>query len=411
MARPDEAQARATLARIAAGASFADEAATSVDPTSKAKKGDLGWLPRSALSAGLAKEAFVAPIGKVQGPVLAEGAWSVYLVQDRRLPDDAAYGLVKDRLRADLEPQARSAAAEKHRAKLVADLKGRVDQKAIAATGDGLQATPEQSAKVVASAGGVTVTYGQVLKELGGGHGGAGGSGRASPEVKATLAQDLLGRAVLEQAAMKRFSKDPAVQAAAARAERAAVAVAYAEKLRREAPGPSTAEVEGRYEARKRDFMTPGGRRCFQLVAPTEDGVKKLAARVAAGEDFAKVAADSSDRRSAAKGGEVGFITDDEIARVERPDGEPALAAAVLGTPAGQLSKPIRTAAGYRVMRCEAHVPAKGATLDEVRHRITMELKGERSVAAVRQRAAALREKATVQVDEAALTAMVPPKK
>ncbi len=130
VARPDEAQARATLARIAAGASFADEAATSVDPTSKAKKGDLGWLPRSALSAALAKEAFVAPIGKVQGPVLAEGAWSVYLVQDRRLPDEAAYALVKDRLRADLEPQARSAAAEKHRAKLVADLKGRVDQKA-----------------------------------------------------------------------------------------------------------------------------------------------------------------------------------------------------------------------------------------------------------------------------------------
>ncbi len=229
--------------------------------------------------------------------------------------------------------------------------------------------------------------------------------------MKATLAQDLLGRAVLEQAAMKRFSRDPAVQAVAARAERAAVAAAYAEKLRREAPGPSTAEVEGRYEARKRDFMTPGGRRCFQLVAPTEAAVKKLAARVAAGEDFEKVAADSSDGRSAAKGGEVGFITDDEIARVERPEGEPALAAAVVGTPAGQLSKPVKTAVGYRVVRCEPYVPAKGATLDEVRHRITMELKGERSVAAVRQRAAALREKASVQVEEAALAAMLPPKK
>ncbi len=407
VARATEAEARATLDRILKGSSFAEEAKTSTDPASKAKGGDLGWMMRSALAPALTKEVFQAPLKRPLGPVSVDGGFAVFLVQDRRLPDEAAYAVVNDQLRRDLELNARSAATETHVAGLVKERKGGVDEKAIAATGDSLDVSGKRGAKVVAKAGKVQVTYAQVVRELGGGHGGARqGPPRASPEVKTTLALDLLGKALLDEAAWKRFSKDPAVARAAAKAERAAVAAAYADRLRMEAPEPSSAEVEGRYQARKGEFMTPGGRRCFQLVAATEEGARKLAARVASGEDFAQVARESTDQRTARQGGLIGFVTDAELERVRQPDGDPALAAVVASVPPGELSAPIKTQAGYRVIRCEAHVAEKGATLDQVRHRLSMELKAERGAGALRHKADALRAGAKVQVDEAALAAL-----
>jgi parvulin-like peptidyl-prolyl isomerase len=355
----------------------------------------------------LAREVFQAPLGKPLGPVQVGKLHAVYLVQDRRLPDEAAYALVKDQLRRDLLPAAQAEAAEAHLVRIVRERKGRVDEKALAATGDALAASPEQGARVVARAGSVRVKYADVLRALGQGH--AGGAPRASPEVKIELARTLLGRALLQEAAWKKLSRDPAVAGARARAERAALAAAVADQVRKGAPHPSSAEVEGRYQARKGEFVTPGGRRCFQLVSPTEEGARKLAARVESGEDFAAVARDSSDKRTAAQGGLIGFVTDGELERVRLAGGEPALAAAVSSLPPAKLSAPIRTQMGFRVIRCEAHVAEKGASLEEVRHRLTMELAAERGAAAVRREAETLRAGARVEVDEAALASLAGP--
>jgi parvulin-like peptidyl-prolyl isomerase len=225
--------------------------------------------------------------------------------------------------------------------------------------------------------------------------------------VKASFARTLLGRAVVEQAALERHGKAPSVLAAVGKAERAALAAAYAESIRRSVPAPTTAEVEGRYQARKADYVAPAGRRCWQLFARTEQGLSALAERVKAGEAFDKVASSNEDVQSAVAHGLVGVITDAEL--VELVKSQPAVASAISSTPPGTPSAPLKMRGGVGIIMCDARTDAKTTPLDDVRHQIAAQLLADKGSVAVRQRAEALRAKAKVELDEAVLAELPEP--
>ena len=105
----------------------------------------------------------------------------------------------------------------------------------------------------------------------------------------------------------------------------------------------------------------------------------------------------------------MGLVSDGDIEALARPDIEPALAAALRDVPPGQLSAPVKTKAGFRVVRCEARKAGQAVTLEQARHRIGMEMKAEAGTAAARKEAADLRAKASVRVDEALLASLAPP--
>jgi peptidyl-prolyl cis-trans isomerase D len=111
--------------------------------------------------------------------------------------------------------------------------------------------------------------------------------------------------------------------------------------------------------------------------------VEALAARVAKGDDFGKVASEASeDEASRSRGGDLGFITEGVV---EKPFADAAFALA-----AGQVSPPVRTSAGWHLVRADQVIPAKKVSLEEARAILAPELiLKDRAAALAREKAAA----------------------
>jgi peptidyl-prolyl cis-trans isomerase D len=111
--------------------------------------------------------------------------------------------------------------------------------------------------------------------------------------------------------------------------------------------------------------------------------IDEAAARVKKGEDFAKVAeALSEDEATRARGGELGFVSEGLF--------DDAFAGAALALERGQVSQPVRSAAGWHLVKAEEIVPAKRVSLDDARETIARELlAGDRALALARERAQA----------------------
>ena len=118
-----------------------------------------------------------------------------------------------------------------------------------------------------------------------------------------------------------------------------------------------------------------------------EDAAKKkvqaAADRVKNGEDFAKVAGEvSDDENTKGRGGDLGFVTEN---LVEKP-----FADAAFGLEAGQVSDPVRTAAGFHLIQATEIVPAKKLSKEDARPEIARELLvKDRTQARARERAQA----------------------
>jgi peptidyl-prolyl cis-trans isomerase SurA len=97
-------------------------------------------------------------------------------------------------------------------------------------------------------------------------------------------------------------------------------------------------------------------------VAAEEEGQTKaeaLRARIAGGEDFAKVAAEASDAPSKANGGLIGPVDRNELA--------PALARLLDELKPGEVAKPVRTARGYQLIKLESATDAEVQPFEKVR--------------------------------------------
>lgn len=77
-----EAEAKAALARVQGGTSFATVATSvSLDSATKANGGDLGPLPAGQLAKPFAAAAFAAPVNQPFGPIQTEFGWHVGVVE------------------------------------------------------------------------------------------------------------------------------------------------------------------------------------------------------------------------------------------------------------------------------------------------------------------------------------------
>jgi peptidyl-prolyl cis-trans isomerase C len=99
---------------------------------------------------------------------------------------------------------------------------------------------------------------------------------------------------------------------------------------------------------------------------------KAIRQRLAAGEDFAKVAREESDDPSAEKGGELG-----EIAHGQTP---PQFETAAFALKTGDFSEPVRTPYGYHIIQVQSH---SVKPLPEVKENIVARLRGAAAPAIV----------------------------
>src|SRR3990172_994854 len=117
---------------------------------------------------------------------------------------------------------------------------------------------------------------------------------------------------------------------------------------------------------------------------------EKVRARLRAGEDFARVAREVSQGPSAAEGGELGWL--------KRGTVQPEVEKVAFALRPGEVSEPVRTRAGYQILRVEERRGGGARPLEEVKDEIRDRLMNEQIETYRNQFVAELRKDALVEV-------------
>jgi len=210
----------------------------------------------------------------------------------------------------------------------------------------------------------------------------------ADPEVKQQLKSDpalltqfvrteLIRQSVLNEALSKQWDKRPEVQKQLQRTRDELLVTSYLNDLSRP-PGsyPSEQEVSQAYETSKDSFVRPRRFHLAQIyIADTSASETKESERrarelanQASSEDFVKLATKYSQHAaSAAQGGDMGWIDENQLI--------PAMKEQIEKLKVGGTSQPIRSQAGWHVVKLLESKPAGVAPLTEVREAIVAGLR------------------------------------
>jgi parvulin-like peptidyl-prolyl isomerase len=225
--------------------------------------------------------------------------------------------------------------------------------------------------------------------------------------VRAILAQRLL----LKEALAKKWDENPAVTAALDQLRDNAITQTYLQSV--SAPSkdfPTDAQLQEAYDANKSKLLVPKQYDLAQIYIMNPKGapddvaakahVKLEATRKALAKedsDFSAVAtAESDDAKSAAKGGELGWVAANRI--------QPEIATQLGKLGKGSVSQPIRLDDGWHIIKVldvkEQHTP----TLDEIRPQLIQTIRAQQARANSEQYLAQLLKDNPVQIDELSLS-------
>jgi len=185
--------------------------------------------------------------------------------------------------------------------------------------------------------------------------------------------------ALLGEARAKGWDKQPEVTEQLERARDQVVVTSYVNSLARPpASYPSDAELRAAYETAKGELQRPRQWRVAQIfvAAATAGGDKKaadLAAKAkAAGAQFATLARQGSEHaESAAQGGEMGWLAEGQVL--------PEIGSALASMKAGEVAGPVRSTAGWHVLRMAEERPAAQRSFEEVRDYLSNLLRARRA--------------------------------
>ncbi len=233
--------------------------------------------------------------------------------------------------------------------------------------------------------------------------------------VQLMLAQRLL----LNESRENKWHERPEVQAKIERASETALAESWLQSVAAPAADyPNDAEIKAAYEAGKTSFATPRQYRLAQIFIACPKGAGKTAVKHAEAklaavkahlasykEDYSTIARrESEDSASATKGGEIGWLADAQI--------QPELRPHITRLLRHEVSAPVRLNDGWHILKCLDKREAGTPTLDEMRAKLTAQLRAERMKANSEAHVARLLKENPVTVDDAALAQILktPPK-
>jgi parvulin-like peptidyl-prolyl isomerase len=221
----------------------------------------------------------------------------------------------------------------------------------------------------------------------------------------------LMRRVVLKEALAKHWDTEPAVATLIQRARDNAVVESYLQSVSKPPDSyPSETELQAAYDARKSQLLVPRQFRIAQIYvalpknsdkAITEKAQNKLEAIKKSlhqpGADFATVAkAQSEEPESATRGGELGWLTENQI----QPEVRPQLSSLTKNS----ISEPIRLEDGWHILKVidikEAYTPA----FDEIRAALAQQLRNEKTQANSQAYLAKLLQQTPVAINELALS-------
>ena len=195
----------------------------------------------------------------------------------------------------------------------------------------------------------------------------AQGQGTDSPQLREAIKRDLISREVLMQEAIKQgYDKKPDVKQALDSARQAIVV----NQLARDyiAKNPVTdADIKAEYE---RFAKTQAGEKEYHLrhiLLATEDEAKAVIAKLKGGAKFEELAKTSKDTGSAANGGDLDWAAPSAF--------PPEFAAGFTKLTKGQVTDtPVKTGAGFHVIKVDDTRAVKVPALEEIKSQIAESL-------------------------------------
>ncbi|MFH1442009.1 MAG: peptidylprolyl isomerase [Candidatus Omnitrophota bacterium] len=172
------------------------------------------------------------------------------------------------------------------------------------------------------------------------------------------LKNELIKRTLLYQAALDRGldRKEDIIKAI----EKTKMDLLVVELIKTEAEkvNISAKEIEDYYNTYKEQLKEPVQRRIREIVLPSEQEAKDVLIQLLQGTDFSTLARERSISKSAAKGGDLGFVAAGDIS------GDMDKVAETLEV--GQISGVFKTADGYCIIKVEAKQGGKLRSLNEM---------------------------------------------
>ncbi|AQY67012.1 peptidylprolyl isomerase [Pseudomonas veronii] len=230
-----------------------------------------------------------------------------------------------------------------------------------------------------------------------------GNRGALESWLRSRLAQ----KAVLEQADAQGWRQRPEVEQQTRAATEQIVFRDYMLSVSQvPADYPSAAELQQAYDAGKAQWITPPMYRVSQIFLALNDpqsvdAVRRQAQELsrkaqAAPGDFAALATQySQDPDTAQRGGDSGLQPLRQLV--------PAVREAVSRLKVGAVSEVVQSPAGFHVLKLTAQQPARTATLDELRERLTQALRAQRQEQIAKAYLEGMLNTATLSIDGAQL--------
>jgi peptidylprolyl isomerase len=224
-----------------------------------------------------------------------------------------------------------------------------------------------------------------------------------------TLRLMLANRLVLKEAVTKKWADKAEVAAQLARIRESAVTESYLQSVSvPPANFPDEAALKEAYEANKTAFLVP---RQFQLsqifVAlpadadkAAEDAARKKLTEVQAklkqpNADFAALANEVSEQPDAARGGEIGWVPEDQV--------RPEIKTQVMGLAKGAVGEPVKLDDGWHIIKLLDTKASVMRTFEEVREALAQRLRAQQAEVLRRTYLARLLEQTPPAINELAL--------
>jgi parvulin-like peptidyl-prolyl isomerase len=215
---------------------------------------------------------------------------------------------------------------------------------------------------------------------------------------------------LLQEARDKKWDQRPEIAAAANQAHDTVIVNSYLLSVSTpDAAYPSEAEIQAAYDANKPRFLIPRQYQLAQIFMAVpagsartadEDAKKRLldlrTQATRSHGDFAAMAKQNSqDRATVDKGGDLGWVREDELA--------PDVRTAVAGLQEGGVSEPVRMPDGWHLLKLIGTKPASTAALADVRANLAEALRKQRTQQNAQTYAAATLRAQPAQIDEITL--------
>lgn len=217
----------------------------------------------------------------------------------------------------------------------------------------------------------------------------------------------LLQQQLLAEAKAADWDKKPDTKALLERVRDAALAESFLESVTAvPADYPGDAEISALYESRKDTLRLPRQFRLAQIfISSSEDPAKakseadSLAATIKTGDFAALAKAHSDEPRSAANGGDIGWLTGESI--------QPAIREALAGAAKNTTIGPVALGDGFYFVKILDLKEPRTATLEEVRPQLAAALRQERAALNRQAYLERLQAKAPVTINEIALPGLI----